>query len=373
MGRKPARELIKRILQSITDSPKSINEIAKDAESNWESVKEYLESLREAGIIQENSISNKRMFSLITCGIPKKNGNYFDLPIIEKDDKLIASLFSKIKEDWKQVTGKVPGKIQVQKSLLRINKSCKLNLPIGWYLFGAMCVKPYDPMFDYGYQSLGGEVETYVHEVVQEYSKEPTAYSLKIRQYKEENKVLYQTKELILSLFTSSKFSKKYISEINKLFYTIINNLPDINDNDSKSLVNEFTGVVLQLINNLPEDEIQYAKPDVLQAFNEVWKLIALYGYSTDLKNYYDANYDSDILLKHFNLEMNLQKLEVIEHLSYLDSLTPANEEPEDEAYQNLKKVLGKGKFLSTDEQKQKDKELESMDKSKLLGKFGLN
>ncbi|MFC1768718.1 hypothetical protein ACFLZX_03045 [Nanoarchaeota archaeon] len=373
MGRKPARELIKRILQSITDSPKSIHEIANDAESNWESVKEYLESLKEAGIVQENSIANKRVFSLVTCSVPKKNGNYFDLPIIEKDDRMIASLFSKIKEDWKQVTGKVPGKIQVQKSLLRINKLCKLDLPIGWYLFGAMCVKPYDPMLDYGYQPLGGEIETCVQEVVNEYSKEPTAYSLKIRQYQEEDKVLYQTKELILSLFTSSKFSKKYISEINKLLYTLINNLPVINDNDSRSLVNEFTGAVLQLINNIPEEEIQHAKQDVLQAFNEVWKLIALYGYSTDLKSYYEANYDASIILKHFNLEMNLQKLEVIEHLSNLDSLTPANVEPEDEAYQNLKKVLGKGKFLSADEQKQKDKELESMNKSELLGKFGLN
>ncbi|MHA1829508.1 MAG: hypothetical protein ACTSX6_12790 [Candidatus Heimdallarchaeaceae archaeon] len=373
MGRKSARELIKRILQSITDSPKSIHEIAQDAESNWESVKEYLESLKEAGIVQEGAVGNKRVFSLVTGNIPKKNGNYFDLPILEKDDKLISSLFSKIKEEWKRVTEKEPGQIQVQKSLRRIDRLCKLNLPIGWYLFGAMCVKPYNPLFDYEYQPMTKEIEECVHEVVLEYSKEPTAYSLKIRQYKEENKILYQTKELILSLLTSSRFSKKYISEINKLFYDLINNLPKINDSESKSLINEFVGVVFQLINNISNNEIQFVKPDILQAFNEVWKLIALYEYSTDLESYYEANYDSKILLKHFNLDISLQKFEVKEHISYLDSLTPSNEEPDDDTYRNLKKILSSGRLLSLEEQKVKEKELEIMSDSELLRKFGLN
>ena len=374
MGRKPARELIKRILQSVTDSPKSIHEIAKDAESNWESVKEYLESLKEAGIVQETAISNKRAFSLVARSVPKKNGNYFDLPITEKDDKLISSLFSRIREEWTKATGDVPGKVQVQKSLLRINKLCRLNLPIGWYLFGAVCVKPYDPGFDYEYQPLGEKTENCVREVVEDYSKEPSAYSLKIRQYREENKALYQAKELLLSLFTSSAFSKKNASEIDGLLYGIINNLPKISDKESKSLVNEYLGVVLRLVSSIPEHEVQQAKSDVLQAFNEVWKLIVLYGYSADLKPYYDANFGPGILEKHFNLEMDLQKDGVVKHLLNLYSFIPPFPEPEDENYQKLKKeVLGKGRFLSPEERKQKAKELENMNSSELFRKFGLD
>ena len=374
MGRKPARELIKRILQSVTDSPKSIYEIAKDAESNWESVKEYLESLKEAGIVQETAISNKRAFSLVARSVPKKNGNYFDLPITEKDDKLISSLFSRIREEWTKATGDVPGKVQAQKSLLRIDKLCRLNLPIGWYLFGAVCVKPYDPGFDYEYQPLGEKTEKCVREVVEDYSKEPSAYSLKIRQYREENKALYQAKELLLSLFTSSAFSKKNASEINGLLYGIINNLPKISDKESKSLVNEYLGVVLRLVSSIPEHEVQQAKSDVLQAFNEVWKLIVLYGYSADLKPYYDANFGPGILEKHFNLEMDLQKDGVVKHLLNLYSFIPPFPEPEDENYQKLKKeVLGKGRFLSPEERKQKAKELENMNSSELFRKFGLD
>ena len=374
MGRKPARELIKRILQSVTDSPKSIHEIAKDAESNWESVREYLESLKEAGIVQEMAISNKRAFSLVTRSVPKKNGNYFDLPITEKDDKLISSLFSRIREEWKKATGNDPGKVQVQKSLLRIDKLCRLNLPIGWYLFGAVCVKPYDPGFDYEYQPLGEKTENCVREVVEDYSKEPSAYSLKIRQYREENKALYQAKELLLSLFTSSAFSKKNASEIDGLLYGIINNLPKISDKESKSLVNEYLGVVLRLVSSIPEHEVQQAKSDVLQAFNEAWKLIVLYGYSADLKPYYDANFGPGILEKHFNLEMDLQKDGVVKHLLNLYSFIPPFPEPEDENYQKLKKeVLGKGRFLSPEERKQKAKELENMNSSELFRKFGLD
>ena len=189
----------------------------------------------------------------------------------------------------------------------------------------------------------------------------------------EENKVLYQNKELILSLFTSSKFSKKNYSDIEELLYGIINNLPKISDNESKSLVNEYLGVVLQLISSLPEHEVQQAKPHVLQSFNEVWKLIVLYVYSGDTKPYRNPNFDPEVAKEYFRSEIDIQKGKVTKHLSYLGSLIPPIPEPEDENYQKLKRlVLGKGRFLTPEESKQKKKELEQMSSSELFSKFGL-
>src|SRR3989344_859025 len=145
MKRKSAKELIKRILKSISETPKSIHEIAQDCESNWESIKVYLETLKESRVVQETGIGNKRVFSIPLYETPRATGNYFNLPIKESDEKVIESLFAKIREEWKKKTGKLPGRIQVQKCLARINKMCDLRLPMGWYLFGPACAKPYEP------------------------------------------------------------------------------------------------------------------------------------------------------------------------------------------------------------------------------------
>ena len=207
---------------------------------------------------------------------------------------------------------------------------------------------------------------------VKDRSKEPST-SMNTDHLQEENKVLYQNKELILSLFTSSKFSKKNYSEVEELLYGIINNLPKISDNESKSLVNEYLGVVLQLISSLPEREVQQAKPHVLQSFDEFWKLIVLYVYSGDTKPYRNPNFDPEIAKEYFRSEIDIQKDKVTKHLSYLDSLIPSILEPEDENYKKLKRlVLGKGRLLTPEERKQKKKELETMSSSELFRKFGL-
>ena len=294
MGRKPERALIKRILGSLADSPCTIQEIAKATESNWKSVKEHLESLKGAGVVMEGSVGGKRVFSLSQVFAKKKSENYFGLPICEKDDALIPSLFSKIKVEWR-------------------------------------------------------------------------------RQYNAENNVLYQKKELILALLASSDFSRKKIREVNDLFYDFLVSLPEIPDKDSKSLVNDFVGVVFQLVNGLPEEELGRVKPYALQAFGEVWKLVALYGYLGDLKRHYEKNYGKGVLRKHFSVEISLQKAEVGEQLSHLESLLPIAEEPSDPAYQSLKKILGSGRLLSEEERKQKDEELKKMGSSDLFRKFGLD
>ena len=190
---------------------------------------------------------------------------------------------------------------------------------------------------------------------------------------REENKVLFHNKELLLSLFTSSEFSKKNSSKIDELLYGVINNLPKISDKESKDLINEYFGLVFQLVNRLPENEVQEAKPYVLKSFNEIWKLIILYVYSGDTKPYRNPNFDPEVAKEYFRSEIDIQQDKVIKQLSRLDSLIPTIPEPEDENYKKLKRlVLGKGRFLTPEESKQKKKELEQMTSSELFRKFGL-
>jgi len=366
MERKSAKELIKRILKSISEAPRSIHEIAKDCESNWESIKIYLESLKEAGVLQETEIGNKRVFSLVQCDKINKTGNYFDLPINSEDEKLIDSLFFKIKEEWKQKTGMIPGRIQVQKTLARINKECNLNLPIGWYKFGTLCVKPYDQNLDYAYSRLNEKIITCVVDIVGTYSKEVNATALKLRHYNEENSILYKTKEILLSLLSSPNFSKKYILEINNQLYALLKNSPPIFDKVSKRLVNDFVGLVLQMVNTISDEDLKMVKNDIYQSFNEIWKLIALYNYFSDLEPYYSKNFSKELELKHFISEMNTQKMEVIEHLKYLNDLLPHQAEPDDETYRKIKSLLTSITEAPADVQKQREAFLEQ--KKKELG-----
>lgn len=365
MERKSAKELIKRVLNSIAETPKSIHEIAQDCESNWESVKIYLESLKEAGVVQETEVGNKRVFSIPQRNVVKKTGNYFDLPITLEDEKTIDSVFCKIKEEWIKKAGNVPGRIQVQKSLAKINKYCKLQLPIGWYLFGAVCVKPYDPLMQYPYSGLDNQVLMCVNEVVEGFSAEPSASSLKLRCYNEEDNELYKTKEILLALLSSQKFSRKYVQEINSQLYSLLKCTPPIFDELAKDSVNEFVGVVLQLVNNLPDDELQLVKNDVCAAFNEIWRLIALYNYFSDLEPYYVKNFSREVELKHFLTEIALQKTEVVEYLKHLNDLVPALPEPDDENYRKIKELLGSVKLLTPEEQKEREAELERIRKEK--------
>ncbi len=377
MIRKPAKDIIKLIIKSLISTPKSINEIAKDCNSNWESIKQYLESLKEVGIVEETSIGNKRVFSITPWKIEKREDTYFGLPLGLKDEKLIDSLFFKIKEEWKKNTGRIPGRTQINKTLAKINNICNLNLPIGWYQFGALCVKRYDPSIEYHYEQLQDDILICVQKIVKDYSKEISTYDLKIKQYEEEDKKLYITKELVLSLLTSQKLSKNHTKELINQLYNILLYLPKIDDSESQRMINEFIATILQLFNILPEEEFQNIKIDIIESFNSLWKLITLYQYSNDLEKYYPK----EILLKYLSLDKDMQKIEVMDWLLYLNEMVPYEPEPDDKNYQKLKSLMRSVKELKKEEKNEKEEEMKRIKKEKgdkglqefLLKKFKLN
>lgn len=359
MSRKSAREIIKQVLDSVSDNPKSIHEIAQEIGSNWESVKDYLVSLKEAGLLEEVSVGNKRVFSLSSYSLPKRNGCYFNLPVSKTDDKLIDSLYYSIRSEWVKVTGKEPGKVQVQKSLFKIDKICGLKLPIGWYQYGAVCVKPYDPSYPYVNYDIEPRILNCIHTVVSDYSSEP-AYRLKLRQYEEENNELYKTKEFVVKVLLSSDFSKKNVGFSSKLFYDILRYMPEIKDDNSKYLLNEYVSLVTRLMTVLSEEDLQDIKGDIVSSFDKFWRLITLYQYKSDLRKYYPV----EVLERHFALDISLQKFELSDNLSYLDGFLPIEAEPQTDEYKRMKNT-----FLSVRELTDKEKE-ENVKKSKNGNEF---
>jgi hypothetical protein len=175
---------------------------------------------------------------------------------------------------------------------------------------------------------------------------------------------------MLLSLLSSPNFSKKYIQEINNQLYTLLKHCPPIFDKVSKRLVNDFVGLVLQMVNTISDEDLKMVKNDIYQSFNEIWKLVALYNYFSDLEPYYSKNFSKELELKHFISEMNTQKMEVIEHLKYLNDLLPHQPEPDDEIYRKIKAMLNSVVLLTEDEQKKQETFLEQKEKELGHDKF---
>jgi len=56
-------EIVKKIVSTLHDSPKSINQIAEAVDIGWKTCEKYLESLKLLGIVEETKTARERIFS----------------------------------------------------------------------------------------------------------------------------------------------------------------------------------------------------------------------------------------------------------------------------------------------------------------------
>lgn len=56
-------EIVKKIVSTVHDSPKSINQIAEAVDIGWKTCEKYLESLKLLGIVEETRTMRERVFS----------------------------------------------------------------------------------------------------------------------------------------------------------------------------------------------------------------------------------------------------------------------------------------------------------------------
>tara|TARA_B100001971_G_C18145015_1_gene512570 strand:- start:384 stop:1151 length:768 start_codon:yes stop_codon:yes gene_type:complete len=254
---------------------------------------------------------------------------------------------------------------------------CNLNLPIGWYLFGALCVKPYDSTFTYNDYGLRPDVMVCVKEVVEEYATDQFAYQTKLRQYEEEKKIFYLLKEEILRILYSCNFSQKSLYVINRKVKELFSMSPKNGNETYFEILNEYLDLIIGLLTNLDENKLKELQPEITGSFEDVWKLIALYNFKNDLLQ--GGFYTKEVLDKHFIFDITQQEREIVERCSYLQSLIPPEEEPKDPNYKKIKSILSKVKALNEEESKKTKRELNNLEKEigvvnkKLIMEFGLD
>jgi hypothetical protein len=376
MGKRSTQELLRAVVQALSEGPKAINEVADATGFDRIAVTKYLSVLKEGGVLSEISDGRRRVFALVP-GLSFREDTYFGLPIDHDKEKTIDSIYAFIRQQWFEKTKRYPSQVDVQKTLYKVNQLCGLKLPVGWYIFGALCVKPYDTSEDYASYGLPKEVEQCVKDVVSVYSQKQFSYEVKKQQYQEEGKKLYLLKESILSILYSRRFSKKSLFVLNKNIRELVALAPKPQDSTYDEILNEYQDLIFQMTTVLDDKSVLAIQPELTSSFEEIWKMVALYNYKADLNDFYPK----EILDAHFKIDIVQQEKEIIERCSYLQSVIPPEEEPTDAQYLEIKKALASIKELSEDEKTKRKAEIEKIRKAKsdkgvqefVLKKFNLS
>lgn len=257
MGEK-ATEIVNSIKECLSDGPKSISEISKVLEINWRTAEQYLVLLKNLGLVMEAEVKNTRTFFY------KDKDNYFELPVKNKDSKLISSIYCNIKKFCLKFYNKEPTKTQVYNILWKFDQKLNKNLPIGWYMFGPMCVQ--------GYKNNEKEeikLDDSAIDVTKEITKEYCACDnivLQKKIYSEVGNRLYQTKEEIISIKDTHK------EEINPILMDIIKFSPP----ETVEVISDFARATLLLGWNKTKG-----------LFDDLWKYITTINFRESLRRYY--------------------------------------------------------------------------------------
>lgn len=271
---------------------------------NITSVKNTLTELERLGLISSKDVDNTKLYSLSNISLNKRIDTYFGLSLSKEDENLINYLYTKIRQEWILNIGKEPSKIQVQKTLAKINTEFNLNLPIGWYMYGLVCVKIYNPKENYFYNTnlISSYIPTsisimdkFIKNTVNIYS----GYSisqLKNEQYKDYP--LYKIKEEVWSLFATKNtdvnnlFIEKVDKKINEFFKELIDKIDSQLYNKYFLLIKDYFDMTA------PKDE--QTDSLFMDAYHTFWNIVALHNYKESLSSKYskeelDSTFDNII------------------------------------------------------------------------------
>ncbi|MDD4363583.1 MAG: hypothetical protein PHD33_05180, partial [Atribacterota bacterium] len=206
---------ISNVITFIKKNPNcKFSDLSNNITIDLSTLKSIIKELEKAKVIMVVDNDEKR-YSIQNTFVKKREDTYFGLSLTKRDENLINYLYTKIKMYWVQKTGREPGRVEVQKTIARINKEYNLNLPIGWYLYGQMCIKTYDSQLTYTYDlkliekeitSNLSLIDGFIKKIVDTYSK-MTISQIKKESYLIENKELYLKKTELWALFANLQHS----------------------------------------------------------------------------------------------------------------------------------------------------------------------
>lgn len=360
MGKTSTKDLVRDIMSVLKTGPSTIQQIHEKTDFDRGAISRYLQVFRDAGLVKESQEGRSKVYSLESCSY--QENTYFGLPLESEKEELIDSIYARIKELWQEKSRRPISKLQAQKIVFKLNKLCDLNIPVGWYLYGGITIKPFDKECEYVNKGLPDSVEGTLPDIVGEFVEDEYAYQSKIRQYKEEHNELYLIKEEVMRILHYSGFSKRSLRSLKSSLDRLFDAAPSPGDDQFACILEDYRGMILEL-GSMDDAVIEQAVTDLRSSFDSIWKLIALYRFMDDLMTHYSR----EMLEKHMGPDILQQKRESIDVCSEIQSQIPVDE-PTDERYMEVKRMLKNIRL----EEKEGLKGTTKEKNEELLDKFGL-
>ncbi len=309
LDKKSKSEIIKKIVESVSQNPKSMYGLSKELNSNWDTIKGNVELLRELGILD---VSEQKVFLKRDCSISMEDA-VAGLPLSDQIRKRIYALAKIVRDKWVESTGKEPNNTQLQKAMVEvIEKFPSLDIPRGWYFYGKIVLVKIDKekltkdldKFSFKEFSINiKELENEVKSVIKKISKFSNSELLDY-QYKKYNKKDYMIKREIDVLFLSKKFDKQKFSN---LLYQLIFNFKTIKDDELNhkvlSITKEAISIMISRAFSRDADEDREFRIQLMEAFSTFWKLYTTYGLLESLEG--KVGYDIRIVRSIFDDRIN--------------------------------------------------------------------
>ena len=375
--KKTTNQVIEQVYDTLAQKPKSIKEIADEIETSWESTRRALQLLKNLNLVTEKKQGNKRIFNLKKETKTRRNTEtLYGVPLTKKQENQINYLFNETKKTWKQKTGDHPNKTQMQKTITKTIEDANLNIPIGWYKYGMMCVKHYNPLKEYTYTKPELDKEhtkKIIQKTIKYYSRFKTTYELKIKQYQDKKNTLYLTKEeLFYNLCT--QYNNKTRTNIREQITELAFSIPPKEDN--KELIkytNKFSQTMIHLFKNKTEKELNLNRAEIIQGFDSLWDLIATKTLYNSLKKYYPTTQ----LNTYFQQDIESKTTTVKESIEHLQGLMdPKKEETQinkqKQMLENFKGITSPKQLLTREERKKLAEQFEK-NKSDIFREYDLD
>lgn len=284
--RKTPEEIKQKILEALNDKPLNAQEISKAINSNWSTVKSYIDELVEEGKIKAQLFGGSIIYQRLV------EDTYYNIPITDKQRNTFKFIFSNAIRIHKEIKQEQIKRTELAKLTADLNSELNLKLPVVWYLYGPMPLMIMDLQKDYSSTKNtenSDKILKFIKKWIEE-KKHNYVRELKVEYYQKVNNGLYQAKETLYISMKRGDFIN--ISKLTREFY-----LKCLTYNDYFcELAEEFYDIVSGLVYLKVIEKNQKIKNQIFITFDSLWKYIAskmLYdsllslGYSKENTEYY--------------------------------------------------------------------------------------
>ncbi len=330
--RKTSEEIKGKILSQLKEKPVSAEQLRKNIDSNWSTIKNYLDELKNQGEVREISLRNNLKY-YIRSDYPAFYGLPLDKTIINNGLFLLKTIV----ETWKKENNELINKTTMQKIAVEIaQKNEKFNLPVLKFHYGKtlpVSLNPSNYSFlieEYKVRSPENskEIKEQVLIEVKKGGHVNKAWKEKIKQYKKHKdmKIYLLSDELSYQILKGKK-DDKYLLD---LFSKIMLEIPSSNEysyifEKYSDFLNAVTFIFHTKEFQNPKERENLLK-EILDTFNSIWNLLTIEFYFNGFKALINKDFGElqetikqtkiDFFL--FTIEDKLSNL-----LDYKKSLTP--------------------------------------------------